>query len=230
MPGRNIPLVNEEIYHVFNRSISFQPTFFDKRDYHRLLNTVLYYQNQKPTVKLSRFLILSKEQRNNILEKNKKEANFLVEIICFCFMPNHLHFLLKQIVDGGIAKFMSNITNSYTRYLNTKRKRKGPIFQGKFEAVRIESNEQLLHVSRYIHLNPLTSFVIKDVNQLEDYGYSSFSEYIGKIQEGFCQKEIVLGQFKNINDYKKFIFDQVDYQRNLERIKHLVLESEEDLV
>lgn len=229
MPGRIIPLVNQEIYHIFNRGISLQPTFLDKRDYQRLLQTIVYYQNQQPSVKLSRFLILSEEERKEIIDNNKKAADFLTDIICFCFMPNHLHFLLKQVVDGGISKFMSNVTNSYTRYLNTKRKRNGPLFQGKFKAVRVESDEQLLHLSRYIHLNPLTSYVIKDIGQLENYVYSSFPEYMGKIQSGFCQKEIVLGQFKGPNDYRKFVLDQVDYQRRLQEIKHLVLERGSNL-
>ena len=76
-----------------------------------------------------------------------------MEIICYCLMPNHLHLLLRQLMDGGISKFMSNFANSYTRYFNTKSKRKGPVFEGKFKAKRIETDEQLLHLSRHIHLN-----------------------------------------------------------------------------
>lgn len=140
-------------------------------------------------------------------------------------MPNHFHFLLKQVEEEGTSKFMSNFTNSYTRYFNVKNKRNGPLFQGKFKAIRIETDEQLLHLSRYIHLNPYSSYVVKTLKDLEKYPSSSFPEYLGKSQTSLCSKEIILGQFKNLNLYKKFVFDQADYQRRLEKIKHLILEK-----
>ena len=135
-------------------------------------------------------------------------------------MPNHFHFLLKQTAEEGIAKFMSNFQNSYTRYFNTRHNRVGPLFQGPFRAVRVETDEQLLHLSRYIHLNPYSSFVVKNIKDLEEYQWSSFKEYLGK-EKGFCQKEIVMSFFKNPQDYRKFVFDQADYQRELQKIKHL---------
>jgi len=225
MPGRKVPLVKNEIYHILNKGISLQTTFLTKRDYDRALQTTFYYQNQKPPVKYSRFLSLSNKQRLLILEKLKSEGLFLVEIIAFCLMPNHFHFLLKQITAGGISKFIGNFTNSYTRYFNTKNKREGALFKGKFKAVRIESDEQLLHVSRYIHLNPYSSYVIKTLEELENYPYSSLPEYLQKSPNSLCQKEIILDQFKNLNSYKNFVFDQANYQRELENIKHLILEE-----
>ena len=140
-------------------------------------------------------------------------------------MPNHFHFLLKQVANRGISKFISNFTNSYTRYFNTKNKREGALFKGKFKSVRIESDEQLLHVSRYTHLNPYSSYVIKTLEELENYPYSSLPEYLQRSPKGSCQKEIILDQFKNLNSYKNFVFDQANYQRELENIKHLILEE-----
>jgi len=224
MAGRKTPLVNGEIYHVFNRGISLQPTFFDRRDYKRMFDAMIYYQNLNPPMKLSLFLTSSKEKREIFLDKYRKEDNYLVEIICYCFMLNHLHFLLRQLTDNGISIFMSKLTNSYTRYLNTKKERNGPFFQGRFKSVRIESNEQLLHVSRYIHLNPLSSLLVRNFSELEEYKYSSLPEYLGQSGKDYCQKEIILDQFKNTDDYQKFVSDQAEYQRNLEVIKHLIHE------
>jgi len=224
MAGRKVPLVPGEIYHVFNRGISLQPIFFDRRDYRRLFNAMVYYQNCDPPMKLSLFLTSSQENRKRFIKEIRARGNFLVEIITYCYMLNHLHFLLRQIAEGGISTFMSNLTNSYTRYLNVKGKRNGPFFQGRFKAVRIESNEQLLHVSRYIHLNPLTSLVVGDISELEKYEYSSFPEYLSKAKENCCQKEIILDQFRSMGAYRKFVLDQADYQRKLEIIKHLVQE------
>jgi len=225
MPGRKIPLVNNEVYHILNRGISLQPTFINKRDYDRAFQTIFYYQNQSLPLKYSRFLYLSAERRVKILENLKAQRKFLVEVIAFCLMPNHFHFLLKQTVKNGISMFMSNFTNSYTRYFNTKHERNGPLFQGKFKAKRIQSDEQLLHVSRYIHLNPYTSYVVKNLKELTNYFHSSFPEYIRQPKGGFCGKEIILSQFKDNNLYKKFVLDQADYQRKLETIKHLLLEK-----
>jgi len=225
MPGREIPLVSGEIYHVINRGIASQPIFGDKRDYHRFLETIFYYQNQNPPLRYAKFLTLSVEERNRILRNLKKKKDFNVEFMSFCLMPNHFHLLLRQVKDGGISKFLSNLTNSYTRYFNTKNQRKGPLFQGKFKAVRIENDNQLLHVTRYIHLNPYTSYVIKNVEELASYPYSSFQEYLNPNDNQIMNKDEVLSHFKSLRLFKEFTFDHADYQRKLDQIKHLSLET-----
>ena len=224
MPGRNIPLVTNQIYHVFNRGIASQPVFFGKVDYERARQTIFYYQNLKVPLRYSFFLRLPSNERDELLQNLRKKKEFIVEIVCFCFIPNHFHILVRQLQDDGISTFMSNFTNSYTRYLNTKSKRNGPLFQGKFKAVRIETDEQLIHVCRYIHLNPYTSYVVKTVEELINYPYSSFSEYLNSKEIEACNKDLVLTHFKDSDAYKKFVFDQADYQRQLDNIKHLTLE------
>ena len=225
MPGRTIPLVNGEIYHIFNRGVASQPTFLSKRDYDRALQSAFYYQNANPSIKYSKFLSLPITERADLLEKLSEKKDFLVEVISYCLMPNHFHFLLRQIKDKGIAKFMSNFANSYTRFFNTKQERTGPLFTGKFKSVRIETQQQLIHVSRYIHLNPYTSFVVKTLKDLEDYFYSSFPEFIGKISLNLCSKDVIFANFKTTQEYKQFVFDQADYQRSLDMIKHLSVEK-----
>lgn len=225
MPGRKIPLITGQVYHIFNRGVAEQPTFLDKKDYQRALETAFFYQNLKTPLRYSYFIRLTRDRRLEILKKLREEKDYSVDIIAYCFMPNHFHFLLKQLKDTGISIYMSNLCNSYTRYFNTKRKRIGPIFQGKFKGVRIGTDEQLLHVQRYIHLNPYSSYVVKTLNELEDYQCSSLPEYLGLRDQEFCKKELVLkGHFRDTKTYRKFIFDQADYQRRLEQIKHLTLE------
>lgn len=225
MPGRKIPLITNQVYHTLNRGIALQPTFTSSRNFQRAVEIMRYYQNQNLPLRYSQFKALSIKRRSKILEDLAKEKQFWVEIIAFCLMSNHFHFMLKQVKKNGISKFMSNFTNSYTRYFNVKKKRNGSLFQGKFKAIRIESNEQLLHLSRYIHLNPYSSYVVKTTKDLEKYPYSSFPEYLGTLQTPFCNKEIVFSQFKTPALYKKFVFDQADYQRKLKEIKHLILEK-----
>lgn len=223
MPGRAVPLVKGEIYHILNRGITYQPTFTNKREYKRALDAIYFYSFDAP-LKFSYFLKLSGEKRRKVVSKLSSQDKKLVEVICFCLMPNHFHLLLKQAVNDGIAKFMSNFQNSFTRYFNIRHERIGPLFQGPFKAVRVERDEQLLHLSRYIHLNPYSSYIVRHLKDLERYQWSSFSEYLGK-KEGFCQKEIVLSFFTKPEDYRKFVYDQAEYQRELQKIKHLILEE-----
>lgn len=149
-------------------------------------------------------------------------ARPLVSIIGFCLMPNHFHLLLRQETDGAISKYLSNFQNSYTRYFNISNERDGSLFMDQFKAVRIESEAQLVHVSRYIHLNPHTAFLTKTEKELELYPWSSFREYLngGVIVES----EIVLGLFAGRESYRKFVFDNADYQRKLKMIEHLAFE------
>jgi len=224
MPGRGIILATENIYHVLNRGIASQPVFLDKRDYKRALEAMLFYQNIRPPLKYSMFLLQSRERREVILKNLRQRRNFWVEILAFCFMPNHFHILVRQSTNSGTSRFLSNFTNSYTRYFNTRHKRKGPLFQGKFKAVRIETDEQLLHVSRYIHLNPYSSYLVGNFDQLIDYPFSSLSEYLKENETDRCQEEQVLVGFKSREDYRRFMFDRADYQRHLEEIKHLITE------
>lgn len=183
-------------------------------DYNRFLKTFLYYSIEGPKPKFSIFA-----PETSQLDKDKK----VLEIICYCLMPNHFHFLLKQVRENGITEFISKLSNSYTKYYNIKNNRIGPLLQGDFKAVHIESDEQLIHLSRYIHLNPLVSYITKD---LEVYRWSSYREYIGLDNSEICTKDIILGQFKSRDDYKQFVLDQEDYAKNLEMIKHQLIDFE----
>lgn len=224
MPCRAAPLITDEIYHVVNRGSAAVPIFHTKRDYRKFLQIFLYYQNDHPPIRFSRFEELNTQNRGRILQTLKTKKDLLVWIIAYCLMPTHFHFLLKQTKDHGVLNFIRLSTNSYSRYFNTKNQRKGSLFEGRFKAVRIETNNQLLHVSRYIHLNPYTAYTVRDFSALLSYPFSSLVEYLGNSEEKICQKEVILEQFSSPGKYKEFVFDQADYQRTLEEIKHQVLE------
>jgi len=150
----------------------------------------------------------------------KKSGALLVEIICYCLMPNHFHFLLKQTTDNGIREFVRKATDSYAKYFNILHDRTGPLFQGNFKAVRIENNNQLLHVSRYIHLNPVTAYLTEEPSE---YRWSSYREYAENISR-ICSKDIVLSQFRSPRAYQRFVIDLADYTKKINRIEHLLLE------
>src|SRR3989344_7863223 len=167
MPYRITPFETAGFYHIYNRGVEKRQIFLTERDYERFLQTLYYYQFSGPKPKFSnkyRF-------KNKEFDKNPK----IVDLLAFCLMPNHFHLLIKQLGDGGTQEFLSKIANSYTKYFNTKHKRVGPLFQGQFKAVLIESDEQLIHVSRYIHLNPFVSELVSD---LTIFPYSSYKYFL----------------------------------------------------
>lgn len=223
MPGRLTPLVNDQIYHVFNRGIDHRPTYTDRLEFKRAITTIDFYRFANPPMKLSKFLQLSNEERRRINREIKSKNEKLVEVLSFCLMPNHFHFVVKQVHEKGISKFLANFQNSYTKYFNTKSERNGPLFLDQFKAVRIETDQQLLHVSRYVHLNPLTSYVVATFDDLIKYPWSSFGEYING-KPLICEINSILGFFKNPKEYIVFVRGNADYQRELDKIKHLVIE------
>lgn len=220
---RKTILATDQIYHIYNRGVEKRQIFLNQRNYNRFIELTNYYRFTNCPVKFSQFKVLSREARENLLDKLENQSDELVEILAFCLMPNHIHFLCKQLKDNGISKFMSKICNGYSHYFNILHQRVGPLFQGNFKAVRIETDEQLIHTSRYIHLNPVASYLI-EFDHLEDYDFSSYPEYTGK-KTGFCNTEEILAYFKTLQDYKNFVGDQVDYARKLENIKHLIFED-----
>ena len=218
---RKVILSSGQIYHIFNVGVEKRPTFTDKKEYDRALLTLDYYRYDDVSTSLSEVLKLNLEEREIFLSEVKKRKK-MVDILGYCFMPNHFHFLIKQLIDSGISTFVGNFSNSYTKYFNIKRGRVGHLFQGVFKAVRIEDDEQLIHVLRYIHINPVVSSVIAQAD-LEKYPYSSFSEYLDN-KDGICNKELITSHFSSKEKLKIFTFDQIDYGRRLESIKHLTLE------
>lgn len=223
MPGRITPLVVGEIYHIFNRGIDRRQTFTNKWEYQRAINAIKFYRIANPPIRLSKFLTFEDIRKNQVLEVLQKSKP-LVEILSFCLMPNHFHLLLRQKEIKGISIFLSNFQNSYTRYFNTRHQRDGSLFLDQFKAVRIENEEQLIHVSRYIHLNPYTGFIIKTVQELNNYTLSSLPLYLKDSSNDYIERDTVLSYFKNQKEYWKFITDQSDYQRRLKQIEHLTFE------
>jgi putative transposase len=214
MPRRTSPLSCGEIYHVFNRGSEKRDIFLQPRDYERFKKTLYYYQflGKKP-----KFSFFNKSQLDFSIPITDKRY---VEIIGYCLMPNHFHLLLNQLEENGITKFMQQLCNSHAKYFNTKYNRVGPLWQNRFKVVRIENDEQLVHVSRYIHLNPIVSKISRSLNK---YSWSSYHEFL--ISPIICNPEIVLGLFKDRMDYEKFVVAQIDLAKELEILKHHQLDD-----
>ena len=213
---RFIPFANNYYYHIYNRGVEKRLTFLDSRDFTRFLRMLNYYQYSGPKPSFSK---ITNDQLKKLQAKEK-----IIEIICYCLMPNHFHLLIKQLKDSGISNFIRLISNGYTRYFNIRRTRVGPLFQGAYKAVLIETDEQLVHTSRYIHLNPYVSLLVKD---LKTYQWSSYPDFIGIRNGKLVNKNEILSFFKDPTEYEKFVLDHASYAMDLERIKHQLLDPED---
>jgi len=217
MPIRKIKISTGEYYHIYNRGFNEINIYTNSFEYERFCNLLKYYRFKNTLFSFSKLNEIDLERKNKYLEKLKKNGKKQVKIIAFCLMPNHYHLLLKQTEKEGIRKFISNVQNGYAKFFNTISNRKGPLFDGRFNVVLVYNDNQLLHLSRYIHLNPYSGGVVKSKKELLEFPWSSLPQYLGK-EKGFCKPSIVLDQFKNPEKYKKFVLDQAGYQRVLQKI------------
>ena len=214
MPTRKQPIITGEYYHVFNRSLFQIPVFANERESKIFIKALIYYSLINPPRRLSF------EKRYKDKELNFEER--LVSILAYCVMPNHFHLLVKQEIDSGISTYMRRLTLSFVRYYNTINKQNGSLFESFFKAVLIESENQLLHVSRYIHLNPTSAGLVDDPLK---YKYSSFSYYVNGGEENPLVFDDIL-RSKKREQYENFVYDNVEYQQQLQFIKNQLIDHE----
>lgn len=206
MPSRNIIKIYLEqgYYHLYNRGVEKRTIFQDKQDY----TVFLYY--------LKRYLTKPPERINEIKPRFKDDLFDKIQLISYCLMPNHFHLLVKQIGQRTIVDFMRVLINSYTQYFNKKYERVGALFQGTYKGALIDEESYLLHLTRYIHLNPLEILnSSKTKTDLADYSYSSYGEYLGQRNTLWIHPAEILAFFKetqktflkNFLSYRSFVED-----------------------
>jgi len=211
--------INDHIYHVYNRGVDKRNIFLDDEDYFRFIHNLFEFNDTKPAQNI--YYKRPDFQSYEVGLRKIEPRKLLVEILAFCLMPNHFHLLLKQKKEGGITKFMRKIGTGYTNYFNQKYARSGVLFQGKFKAVLIEKETHLIYIPHYIHTNPL-DLIDSDWQQngfldldkawkfLEEYRWSSFSDYIGKKNfPSITQRDFLLEIFGGTKLYKKDILSVI---------------------
>jgi len=111
MPRRKLVFVTNEVYHVFNRGVEYRDIFLEKKNYVRFIELLDYYQ-------WTRSIKFSSTQSNTPLPEWNIESAKLIDVNCYCLMPNHFHLVLRQKKENGLSKFLRVIQDSYTRYFN----------------------------------------------------------------------------------------------------------------
>jgi len=219
MPYRKVPLVKNELYHIMSKSIAGYTVFNNLNEFDRLFDLMSFYRFENPSCRYS-YYREHLAKHNELITSVMGKQNPAIDIIAYCLMPTHIHLLLKGKSDKSISVFMHRILLSYSKYFNKKHKRKGPLWENRFNNVHVKSDQQLLHLTRYIHLNPVTAYLC-DVP--EYWKYSSYKEYLrtSKTRKNICSFD----EHMDIDQsYSDFVNDHIDYQRNLAQIKHLILE------
>lgn len=221
MPIRENGFAPDRIYHIFNKTVDGNKAFGSRDSCRHFIQLLQYYRSSNVRVRFSRYRSLPISIRSEIYAEIIKPASFMVNILAFCLMPNHYHLLLKQNSINGISQYMSVVQNAFTRRSNIQESRKGPLFLTQFKAVEVKTDDQLKHVSRYIHLNPYSSHLITSKARLSEYEYSSYPSYISGSNNEITDNGVVMSLFNNSRSrYEQFVMDNADYQERLENLKH----------
>jgi len=198
MPGKNV-IKHYDVdayYHVYNRGVNKRVIFKDDQDYAVFMGLMKRYLGQKIEIDSS------KREYPNYSEN--------LDLVAFCLMPNHFHLLLHQHEDiKSMEAFMRSLATSYTRYFNTKYKRVGHLFQGVYKASRITSDPYLLHISRYIHMNP------KDY---KNWPYSSWPYFTKGWMADWVKQHKIFELFEG-GDYEQFVDDYKQTKEEIELLK-----------
>ena len=202
MSTRKTVFADGEYYHVFNRGVDKRIIYADQYDMDRFFKSLVEFNVVDPIGSL---------YENSFLQLGGPTAKLserLVNIIAYCLNPNHYHLILEQLVDGGISEFMKRL-GGYAWYFNNKYERSGALFQGRFKAVNIDSNEYLLHASSYVNLNDRVHQLGGPTAKLVP-SRSSWGEYMDDKIKGICEKGIILEQFKNVGEYENFALSSLE--------------------
>jgi putative transposase len=199
-----VKITEDEYYHIYNRGVEKRNIFMDDNDRWRFLTLLFIFQSNMFIPNISRVVTDVRHRMLNTDTMLEVLKNKTVELVSFCLMPNHFHLILKGNEEKSISKFMQRLGNAYTKYFNTKYERKGHLFSGKYNSILIDSNEYLLYLSAYIHLNPRE---LKQWNKKELlYPWSSFQDFSKENRwGGFLDSSIVSNQFNDSREYKNFV-------------------------
>ena len=218
MPSKNIVKIYQpnSFYHIYNRGFNDQTIFKNKQDYGVFLN-YLKSALLPPIKETQTRTIQVNNQPYQTFNPETKNFSKSIELHAYCLMPNHYHLLIKQIPEKSIDQFMKSLSIRYTMYFNKNHKRKGSLFESRYKAVLITDPEQILYVSKYIHLNPLPKKELKNLTQYLASQHSSYSDYLKITNTSWLHTQEILKYFKNSPSTK--FYNRSKYQDFVENLK-----------
>lgn len=214
---RKQPLVTGEYYHIYNRGVDKRDIFSSKADIDRFIESILEFNSIDGVGSLANL------RKTKIEFKSLSKP--LVSFVAYCLNPNHFHFILKQLTDGGIAKFMQKLQGGYTYYFNVKNSRSGSLLQGTFKSQIISNenyfNKTIGYVNKNYQIHKITknkmNFVLASDDEYENNSFKIISREEGKR---------ILETFNGNKNFKKHC-DQIVQIIKKERYKMSLLEEED---
>lgn len=222
MPQKNSrkTYVEHGHYHVYNRGVEKRTIFVSPQDYKIFLGYLREYLSPPIVNADDDFLAQNYYQRKCYAD--------VIQLEAYVLMPNHFHLLIQQKNSDAMKEFLQSLCTRYSVYFNKQHDRVGSLFQGRYKAVMVKTDEQLVHLSRYIHLNPTDLGVSVDL--LDKYPYSSFPNYLSQRDETWVIPGRILNQFRDKRSghlvekhYRNFVDDYANNQPEI--IQHLTLEE-----
>jgi len=168
---------DDKYYHIFNRGAHNARIFFSPQNYGYLLSLVQKYALQ-----------------------------YRVTVIAYCLLPNHYHFVLKQGEQGSMSKFLQTVFNAYVQAVNRERQHSGTLFEAKFKAKHIDSDDYALQLIRYIHLNPVEAHLAEEP---EAWEFSDFSVWCGLRESEITDLTLRDAFFKSGEEYRAFVLEDL---------------------
>lgn len=159
---RKDPLITDQYYHIYNRGVDKRDIFMNKNDLDRFVLSVKEFNTQKPIGSIRE----NEKNKSDIDRLRNKDHESLVFIMCYCFNPNHFHFIIKQKVDGGISEFFKRLLGGYTKYFNETHNRNGALFQGRFKSKLIQDDQYFLKIRPYVNINYLVHDIPEEKSHL----------------------------------------------------------------
>ena len=192
MPYRRTEFRAGYTYHLYNRGVNRQAIFFCDQNWGYLVERIRHYFRPE-----------------------------LVDVVAYCLMPTHYHLLVYLKTDALSKQIMQPFGLSYTKAINKQQGRVGPLFQGPFQAVRVDRDEVLLHLSRYIHMNPVVAGLVE---RPEAWAFSSYRDTIGLRQGTLPVTDAVLSQFPSRQAYQRFVESYSD--RDARTVEDVLFDEE----
>lgn len=204
MPGRNIVKIDtvDTFYHVYARGVNKQVIFVEDADY-------IFFEWL-----LKRYLSRNEVTNRRGIPYEKHHDS--ITLIAYCIMPNHFHLLVHQLHAGAMQHLMRGVMSSYSRYFNRKYDRTGHLFENTYRAARISNDSYLLHISRYIHLNP---------PGWRTYPHSSIAYFSSERRADWVQPSRILELFTSQHEYVSFVEEYVPTRDELADLKRELANS-----
>ena len=248
MPYRKEKFITGDNYHITMRAIDDNLVFKDTDDYFRGVFSIYEFNDTNPVT------IQARRKARRSFKKSLRKVDgsptsiqppeFIdrrdkfVDILAFCFMPNHIHLLVKQLKDRGISKFIQKVGGGYGKYFNTKYQRKGHFFQDSFKAIHIDDDRQFMAVVSYIFTNPIAliepgwkelgikNYTVEEVEKyLQNYKWSGFQDCVGiKNFPSVTEREFLLEMMGGTDGLISVVRDWIEHKRNIAKYKALFLE------